>query len=83
MIDRLTNTTVGAGMILDRVSGKGQGQVWDDVAASEHLRPTVGQVTNAERAARFGQKPTTILLTGLTGAGKTTIGYARDAPTVR
>jgi bifunctional enzyme CysN/CysC len=78
VIDRLTNTTVGAGMILDRTSSKEQGASWDEMPASEHLKSSVGQVSVAERAARFGQRPTTILLTGLTGAGKTTIGYALE-----
>ena len=35
-------------------------------------------MTAAERAGRFGQQPATILLTGLTGAGKTTIAYALE-----
>ncbi|MFM8250338.1 MAG: adenylyl-sulfate kinase, partial [Planctomycetota bacterium] len=35
-------------------------------------------VTSAEREARYGQKPATILLTGLTGAGKSTIAYALE-----
>src|SRR5207247_9883283 len=30
----------------------------------------------AERTARFGQKTVTLLLTGLTGSGKTTLAYA-------
>jgi bifunctional enzyme CysN/CysC len=78
LIDRLSNNTVGAGMMLDRVSSKQPGANWDEMPSSQHLKSTVGQVTAGERAARFGQKPTTILLTGLTGAGKTTIGYALE-----
>jgi bifunctional enzyme CysN/CysC len=78
VIDRLSNNTVGAGMILDRVSGTNKATMWDDMPASEHLRSATGQVTTAERAARFGQKPATILLTGLTGSGKTAIGYALE-----
>jgi bifunctional enzyme CysN/CysC len=35
-------------------------------------------VTADERRARFGQQPVTILLTGLTGAGKTTLAYALE-----
>jgi bifunctional enzyme CysN/CysC len=78
IIDRLTNNTVGAGMILDRVSSKERGASWDELPASEHLKSAAGQVTTQERAARFGQRPTTVLLTGLTGSGKTTIGYALE-----
>ncbi len=78
VIDRLSNNTVGAGMILDRTPSKEQGGMWDGAASSEHLKSAAGQVTDQERAARFGQRPATILLTGLTGAGKTTIGYALE-----
>jgi bifunctional enzyme CysN/CysC len=42
------------------------------------LRAEQSGVTLAEREARFGQKPATILLTGLTGAGKSTIGRALE-----
>ena len=51
---------------------------WDEQPTSEHLRSSVGNVTTDERAARFGQRPATILLTGLAGAGKTTIGYSLE-----
>ena len=35
-------------------------------------------MTAAERSGRFGQQPATILLTGLAGAGKTTLAYALE-----
>ncbi|NBW87602.1 MAG: sulfate adenylyltransferase subunit CysN, partial [Planctomycetia bacterium] len=73
MIDRLTNATVGAGMILDREPEDGRKDHWDDEPAAEHLHGAASGVTAQERQARFGQKPATILLTGLTGAGKTTL----------
>jgi len=78
VIDRMTNNTVGAGMILDRASDHGKRPAWDEAPTSEHLTASGGQVTAEERAARFGQRPVTILLTGLTGSGKTTIGYALE-----
>ena len=78
VIDRMTNTTVGAGMILDRASDHGKRPAWDEAPTSEHLTASGGQVTAGERAVRFGQRPVTILLTGLTGSGKTTIGYALE-----
>jgi bifunctional enzyme CysN/CysC len=73
MIDRITNATVGAGMILDREQEDGRKDHWDDEPAAENLHETASGVTAAEREARFGQKPATVLLTGLTGAGKSTI----------
>jgi bifunctional enzyme CysN/CysC len=76
-IDRITNVTVGAGMILDRTTADQRGDHWESVP-SERLQAHEGSVTPDERAARFGQKPFTILLTGLAGAGKTTIAYALE-----
>ncbi|HZL88545.1 MAG TPA: adenylyl-sulfate kinase, partial [Pirellulaceae bacterium] len=46
--------------------------------AAEHLHTEKSNVSSDERTARFGQKPATILLTGLTGAGKSTIAYALE-----
>jgi bifunctional enzyme CysN/CysC len=78
LIDRLTNSTVGAGMILDRAANEGRHDHWDDepVATEAHGERT--SVSDAERQARYGQKPVTVLLTGLTGAGKSTLAYALE-----
>jgi bifunctional enzyme CysN/CysC len=78
VVDRLTNGTVAAGMIMDQTSDGGRSDFWDAVPASEHLKSVSGIVTPAERAARFGQQPVTIWLTGLTGSGKTTIAFALE-----
>ncbi|WP_342624281.1 sulfate adenylyltransferase subunit CysN [Pseudomonas alkylphenolica] len=67
VIDRLTNGTVGAGMI---------------IAPPVVPHGTIGQhgklahVDTAERALRFGQQPATVLFSGLSGAGKSTLAYA-------
>jgi bifunctional enzyme CysN/CysC len=63
-------------MILDREPEDGRKDHWDDEPAAEHLHGAASGVTGEERQARFGQKPVTILLTGLTGAGKTTLAQA-------
>ncbi len=76
IIDRITNVTVGAGMILQRTAGDKQDH-WDD-QADEHLQTERSNVTAEERQARYGQQPVTVLLTGLAGAGKTTIAYALE-----
>ncbi len=78
VIDRITNTTVGAGMILDRRTGDDRGDHWEDEPQSESLKAEVSTVSAAERKARFGQSPVTVLLTGLPGAGKTTTAYALE-----
>ncbi|MCH2113828.1 MAG: sulfate adenylyltransferase subunit CysN [Pirellulales bacterium] len=76
IIDRVSNVTVGAGMILDRKTAD-ETDHWDD-QADEHLHTERSNVTLQERHARFGQKPATLLLTGLAGAGKTTLAYALE-----
>jgi bifunctional enzyme CysN/CysC len=82
MIDRLTNATVAAGMIIDREAEDAQsdqvGDHWGDSATAEHLHAEPSGVTSAEREARFGQKPATVLLTGLTGSGKSTLAKALE-----
>lgn len=79
VIDRITNATVAAGMILDK-SGDGElKSVWDDEEKSVGGdADSVSEVNSEERAARFGQQPATVLLTGLTGSGKTAIGQALE-----
>lgn len=66
IIDRLTNGTVGAGMIIA-----------DPVAhGSFGHHGSLAHVSTEERASRFGQQPATVLFTGLSGAGKSTLAYA-------
>lgn len=74
VIDRVSNITVGAGMILDRKSADDTDH-WD-AQASESLETRISPVTAEEREARFGQRPVTLLLTGLPAAGKTEIANA-------
>jgi len=77
VVDRITNATVAAGMILDRGATGPQRSVWDDdLESADADGGEVSSVSSDERAARFGQKPATVLLTGLTGSGKTSIAQA-------
>jgi len=55
VVDRLSNATVAAGMI-----NKGR-QGSEDGSELFHTEP---QVSQAEKAARFGQQPVTVLLSG-------------------
>ncbi|MDF3195137.1 sulfate adenylyltransferase subunit CysN [Pseudomonas sp. 1928-m] len=67
VIDRLTNGTVGAGMIIaEPVGAQGSG--------GHHGK--LAHVSTDERATRFGQQPATVLFSGLSGAGKSTLAYA-------
>ncbi len=76
VIDRMTNVTVGAGMILQR-SAAATSDHWAD-EADERLQVERSNVTLAERAGRFNQSPATLLFTGLAGAGKSTLAYALE-----
>ena len=66
VIDRLTNGTVGAGMIIAEPVAQSSG--------GHH--GALAHVSTEERATRFGQQPATVLFTGLSGAGKSTLAYA-------
>jgi bifunctional enzyme CysN/CysC len=71
LVDRLTNATVAAGMIRGASSG------WDRAPETTLIRQISG-ITANERAIRFGQQPCTVLLTGLTAAGKSTLATALE-----
>ncbi|WP_425054622.1 sulfate adenylyltransferase subunit CysN [Pseudomonas abyssi] len=70
VIDRMTNGTVGAGMIVAKAQGN------QNSSGSQHGR--FAHVTPQERADRFGQEPVTLLFTGLSGSGKSSIAYALE-----
>ncbi len=78
VIDRITNRTVAAGMILDRFTRDDRVDHWEDESVSDIQRGETSHVSGQERATRYGQQPATILLTGLTASGKSTIAYALE-----
>lgn len=73
VIDRHTSNTVACGMILDQDLQTGPTDPWATVAG--HEARAQSQITAQQRAQRLGQKPGTILLTGLTGSGKATLAF--------
>ena len=75
IIDRLSNITIGAGMIV--YAQKDDQKKGTTGSASQH-RESVSHVTKEERAARYGQKPVTVLFIGLSGSGKTTLAHALE-----
>ncbi|MDP1561434.1 MAG: adenylyl-sulfate kinase, partial [Pirellulaceae bacterium] len=77
VIDRITNATVGAGMIHPRNTSDDRPDHWDN-ASLETLQVDSSQVSPAQREHRYGQKPVTILLTGVPGAGKTSTASALE-----
>ncbi len=76
VIDRLTNITVGAGMIAE--ASAGSGEHWDTSPGSATLEEERSGVDAAARRDRLAQSPATILLTGLSGSGKTRVAYALE-----
>lgn len=71
LIDRLTNATVGAGMILDRQAAADLRASASPVSAN--ITKETSLVSAQQRAAVMGQRGITIWMTGLSGSGKSTI----------
>jgi len=69
VIDRLTNVTVGAGMI--HTAGS-------ESSVQAQASNSTQHVTREERADRYGQKPVTVMFVGISGAGKTTLAHALE-----
>ena len=79
VVDRITNVTVGAGMIHDFGSAEAlRKDAWEAEPRTAAEDEREGRVTSQERHDRFGQKAVTVLLTGLSGAGKTSTAYALE-----
>ena len=75
LIDPLTNVTVGAGMVSDRLRAaevRTEGG-WQPV--SSEITWHRGRVEFAERVKLLRQQPATIWLTGLSASGKSTIAF--------
>jgi bifunctional enzyme CysN/CysC len=68
VIDRLTNVTVGAGMINLEIAA----------ANRQVKRSSTIHVTKEERSARYGQKPVTIMFIGVSGSGKSTLAHGLE-----
>lgn len=73
VIDRQTSNTVACGMILDHDAHSGPTDPWATVAGHEGRARS--QISASQRQERLGQKPGTVLLTGLTGSGKATLAF--------
>ena len=74
VIDRVSNITVGAGMI-QNPGGQAMHSHWDETPRGA-LTAASPAVTAEEKAHRLGQTPVTVLFTGLSKSGKTVIAQA-------
>ena len=72
LVDPVTNNTVGAGMVIDRLPEE---RLRGAAAAprAEHLRRERARVSVPERERLLGQRAVTIWFTGLPGSGKSSI----------
>ncbi len=78
LIHPLTNATMAAGLIVDRgrrETAFGGIEARKQTPESLNITRTSGRVTPGDRARILGQKPVTLWLTGLSGAGKSTIAF--------
>ena len=78
LIDRLTNNTVGAGMILEQQDRGAHGDHWAHEPVAGHVGTHSSLVPLADRERRFNQKGATLLLYGLPASGKATLAYALE-----
>jgi len=67
IIDRLSNVTVGAGMVSGEHLQRQPGRERHDV-----------HVSKEELSARYGQRPATILFIGVSGSGKSTLAHGLE-----
>ena len=67
VIDRLSNVTVGAGMIQSAQQAQSATAIFTNI-----------HVTKEERAARYGQRPATIMFIGVSGSGKSTLAHGLE-----
>ncbi len=76
VIDRISNQTVGAGMIVrpvtDSLADRSSNVVWH-----EH------RIAKAQRAGQKAQRPAVLWFTGLSGAGKSSVANALEAALFR
>jgi bifunctional enzyme CysN/CysC len=70
IVDRLSNVTIGAGMIVDRIVSKSGHK---RAPVSQNIVRTHGLVSADDRKKLLGQKGATVWLTGLSASGKSTI----------
>jgi bifunctional enzyme CysN/CysC len=73
LVDPVSNNTVAAGMVIDRVPEERLRPPLAAAPRSEHVRREAGLVSVADRERQLAQRAVTIWLTGLSGSGKSTI----------
>lgn len=72
LVDRISHETVAAGMFLDPESDQDGAEYWNS-APDSRLHPTQSLVNEETRGKAYGHKPFTLLITGLSAAGKSSL----------
>tara|TARA_B100000683_G_scaffold49807_1_gene47205 strand:+ start:3285 stop:5234 length:1950 start_codon:yes stop_codon:yes gene_type:complete len=84
LIDPVTYNTVAAGMLLDKQNAT---SLFSDDGTQEPVANNIyrynGAVTSSDRQGALGQKASCLWLTGLSGAGKSTVAYALEEELLR
>jgi bifunctional enzyme CysN/CysC len=74
LIDPLTNATVGAGMVIERLAAPAFRAAARE-PVSQNVAWQAGKVSASDRTRLLGHHPVTIWLTGLSGSGKSTLAF--------
>ncbi len=80
LIDRMTNATVAAGMVVERKTARdstSRGRASADAGTNVRIAQK-RQVTAEERKARLGQQPFVLWITGLPRSGKSSLAYGLE-----
>jgi adenylyl-sulfate kinase len=76
VIDRITNNTIAAGMILDREPEDSlPAKIKPVKDGRDYELPDYSMISAEDKARRFGQKPVTLWFTGLASSGKREIAF--------
>ena len=74
LIDPVSNATVGAGMIIERlVAPVARSSLDEKISLNVAWQP--GKVSGTERVSLLGHEPFTVWMTGLSGSGKSTLAF--------
>ena len=84
LIDPVSYNTVAAGMLLDKQTATGLfADKGTQPPVAENIYRYNGAVTSSDRQGALGQQASCLWLTGLSGAGKSTVAYALEEELLR
>ncbi len=78
LVDRITHETVAAGMFVDLSSDPATSGHWDETSVMIAPKAARSLISARDRRSRYRQNPLTILITGLSGSGKTSVAMALE-----